>query len=67
MENRGTFRDEKKESKFTPLADDDWVKIKEIAKFLKPFKKATFSASGTKITTLSEQLPWYSFLLEVLV
>ena len=52
--------------RFTPLVEDDWLKIKEIAKFLKPFKKATLSASGTKITTLSEQLPWYSFLLEVL-
>lgn len=57
---------EKKEKRFTPLSENDWAKIKEISRFLKPFKKATLSGSGAKITTLSELLPWYSFLLDLL-
>ena len=65
-ENSHVYRDEHKKDKFTSLNETDWDRIKEIAVFLKPFKKATLSASGAKITTLSEQLPWYSFLLDLL-
>jgi len=66
LENRDAIRNTDDKSKFTPLSDEDWVKLEEVSNLLKPFSSATVSASGSKITTLSEQLPWYDFLLNFL-
>ena len=45
------------------VTKDDWSVYAEFSSFLKPFKDATVSSSGEKVTSLSIQIPWYDVLL----
>ena len=45
------------------VTKDDWNIFTEFSSLLKPFKDATVTSSGEKITSLSIQIPWYDLLL----